>query len=93
MQVPTSASLRLSVRLTYAGNNARQAFPSFASVAKSINTNRCAYGVCNGLRAVSRGAVNVTAAAAATRSSGFTVSEYTPVLCNHQPNGVQIVIL
>jgi hypothetical protein len=63
------------VRLSYAGSNAKQAFPHFASVAKVINTNRCAYGICNGLRTVSRGAVNVTAAAAATRSSGFQLSE------------------
>uniref|UniRef100_A0A383VKW5 Uncharacterized protein n=1 Tax=Tetradesmus obliquus TaxID=3088 RepID=A0A383VKW5_TETOB len=72
------STLQLSVRLAYAGSNAQQVLPKFTSIAKTINTNRCAYGVCNGLRAVSKGAVSVTAAAATTRTTGIPASPPGP---------------
>uniref|UniRef100_A0A383V8D6 Uncharacterized protein n=1 Tax=Tetradesmus obliquus TaxID=3088 RepID=A0A383V8D6_TETOB len=76
----TGPTLLLSLRLTYAGSDARQVLPKFTNVAKTINTSRCAFGVCNGLRAVSKGAVSVTAAAAATRTSG--IPSPTPGVCS-----------
>ncbi|WIA43983.1 hypothetical protein OEZ86_010366 [Tetradesmus obliquus] len=74
----SGSSLQLSVRLTYAGSNAQQVLPRFVAVARSINTNRCAFGVCSGLRNVSKGAVSVTAAAAATRTTGIPASPPGP---------------
>uniref|UniRef100_A0A383VT86 Sushi domain-containing protein n=1 Tax=Tetradesmus obliquus TaxID=3088 RepID=A0A383VT86_TETOB len=64
-------SLQLSVRLTYTGSKAQQVRPHFANVAQNISRNRCAYGVCAGLRSASRGGIIVTAATAATLTSGL----------------------
>ncbi|WIA43981.1 hypothetical protein OEZ86_010365 [Tetradesmus obliquus] len=78
---PGPSAWQLSVLLSYTASNAQQASQHFVSVANTISSDRCAYGVCSGLQAASKGSASITGAAVALRASGYKLS-CSPARCD-----------